>query len=117
MRTTKTGIGWIDAFVEQADNEGVPETIDLESGRRLYSSILLQDVPMSIYRRLPIPYRVVHDRPRQRPGDVIAYAKQLFAEAPVLLGSVKPGRMLPLRIDEPHGRAPAAKRPRKPKAT
>jgi hypothetical protein len=80
---TKTGISWIDAYVEQADREGVPLTIDRESGRELYSRILQQDVPMSIYRRLPIPTVVIHDRPRQRPEDIIAAAKQVFTEATV----------------------------------
>lgn len=83
----KTGIHWLDAYVEQAEREGVPETIDLKSGRMVYCRILQQDMPMKIYRRLPIPYVVIHGRARQRPDDVIAAAKKVFAEAPLRYGS------------------------------
>lgn len=82
MRTS-SGVPWIDAYVNQADREGVPLTIDRESGRMLYSRILQQDIPMSVYRCLPIPTVVIHERPRQRPEDIIAAAKKIFAEAPV----------------------------------
>jgi hypothetical protein len=79
----KTGVHWLDAYVEQADEAGAPETMDLESGRLLYSRIIPQDVPMPIYRRLPISYQLIHGRARQRPEDVIAAAIKMFAETPV----------------------------------
>jgi hypothetical protein len=105
----KTGVHWLDAYVEQAEREGVPETIDRESGRLLYGRILQQDVPMKIYRRLAIPYVVIHGRARQRPGDVITAAKQVFAEAPLRCGSRSPSHQPDKARGAPGGKTPASK--------
>jgi hypothetical protein len=78
---TKSGVGWIDAAVEQADQNGFPLVRDRNDCRLIVSRLIGHQIGERSYRDLPIPTFIVHGRAKQRIADAVAYAKKVIADA------------------------------------
>jgi hypothetical protein len=78
---TKTGVSWLDAAVEQADQNGFPALRDRDDCRLIFSRLIGHRVGDRSYRALPIPTFIVHGRAKQRVADAVAYARKMIAEA------------------------------------
>jgi hypothetical protein len=78
---TKSGVGWIDAAVEQADQNGFPHVRDRDDCRLIVSRLIGHPIGERSYRDLPIPTFIVHRRAKQRVADAVAYARKMIAEA------------------------------------
>jgi hypothetical protein len=78
---TKSGVGWIDAAVEQADQKGFPLVRDRDDCRLIVSRLIGHAIGERSYRDLPIPTFIVCGRAKQRVADAVAYAKKLIAAA------------------------------------
>ena len=78
---TKSGVGWIDAAVEQADQNGFPHVRDRDDCRLIVSRLIGHPIGERSYRDLPITTFIVHGRAKQRVADAVAYAKKIIAEA------------------------------------
>jgi hypothetical protein len=78
---TKSGVGWIDAAVEQADQNGFPLVRDRDDCRLIVSRLIGHPIGERSYRDLPITTFIVHGRAKQRVADAVAYAKKMIAEA------------------------------------
>jgi hypothetical protein len=78
---TKSGVGWIDAAVEQADQNGFPLVRDRDDCRLIVSRLIGHQIGERSYRDLPIPTFIVHGRAKQRVADAVAHAQKMIAEA------------------------------------
>jgi hypothetical protein len=78
---TKSGVGWIDAAVEQADQNGFPLVRDRDDCRLIVSRLIGHQIGERSYRDLPITTFIVHGRAKQRVADAVAYARKMIAEA------------------------------------
>ena len=78
---TQTGVSWIDAAIEQADQNGFPLVRDRDDCRLIVSRLIGHPIGERSYRALPIPTFIVHGRAKQRVADAVAHAKMEIAEA------------------------------------
>jgi hypothetical protein len=78
---TKTGVSWLDAAVDQADQNGFPLVRDRNDCRLIVSRLVGHQIGDRSYRDLPIPTFIVHGRAKQRIADAVAHAKKVIAEA------------------------------------
>ena len=78
---TQTGVSWIDAAIEQADQNGFPLVRDRDDCRLIVSRLIGHPIGERSYRALPIPTFIVHGRAKQRVADAVAHAKKVIAEA------------------------------------
>jgi hypothetical protein len=81
LMRTKTGVSWLDAAVEQADQNGFPAIRDRDDCRLIFSRLIGHRVGERSYRALPIPTFIVHGRAKQRVSDTVAYAGRAIDEA------------------------------------
>ena len=73
-------LGWIDAIAARAN---LPQLTDLGGALIVYNNLTCSDASLHTFRRFPIGYVIVGRERRYRVDDVIAFARQQLAEAPV----------------------------------
>jgi hypothetical protein len=79
---TKSGVGWIDAAIEEADKNGFPLIRDRDDCRLIVSRLIGHPIGDRTYRDAPVATFIVHGRAKQHVADAVAYAWKLIAEAP-----------------------------------
>ena len=73
-------LGWIDAIAARAN---LPQLTDLGGALIVYNNLTCSGASLHTFRRFPIGYVIVGRERRYRVDDVIAFARQQLAEAPV----------------------------------